>query len=134
VVPTARVQFDEAVGRCLAEPSVLVLALGAVALGDQVFSRELTSGPLLERLRENVPTLPIGVPLLLAQGEVDQLVLPSVQADYVAARCEAGQAIDYRTYPGLDHVPLVEPDSALIPELFEWTQARFDGAEPTPTC
>jgi uncharacterized membrane protein HdeD (DUF308 family)/alpha-beta hydrolase superfamily lysophospholipase len=134
VVPTARTSFDEVVGRCLAEPSALVSVLGSLALGDQLFSRELASGPLLERLTENVPTLPIEVPLLLAQGEADQLVVLPVQSAYVDGRCEAGQAIDFRTYPGLDHVPLVEADSPLIPELFEWTQARFDGAEPTPTC
>jgi pimeloyl-ACP methyl ester carboxylesterase len=99
-----------------------------------VFSSDLASGPLLERLNENVPTLPIEAPLLLAQGDADSLVVPTVQADYVAARCQAGQPIDYRTYPGLDHVPLVEADSPLLPDLFDWTQARFDGTAFEPTC
>jgi uncharacterized membrane protein HdeD (DUF308 family)/alpha-beta hydrolase superfamily lysophospholipase len=134
VNPVARTSFDEVVGRCLAEPSVLLSAIGSVTLGDEVFSSDLASGPLLERLNENVPTLPIEAPLLLAQGDADSLVVPSVQADYVAARCDAGQPIDYRTYPGLDHVPLVEADSPLLPELFDWTQARFDAAAFEPTC
>jgi uncharacterized membrane protein HdeD (DUF308 family)/alpha-beta hydrolase superfamily lysophospholipase len=134
VNPVARTSFDEVVGRCLAEPSVLLSAIGSVTLGDEVFSSDLASGPLLERLNENVPTLPIETPLLLAQGDADSLVVPAVQADYVAARCDAGQPIDYRTYPGLDHVPLVEADSPLLPELFDWTQARFDGTAFEPTC
>jgi uncharacterized membrane protein HdeD (DUF308 family)/alpha-beta hydrolase superfamily lysophospholipase len=134
VNPVARTSFDEVVGRCLAEPSVLLSAIGSVTLGDEVFSSDLASGPLLERLNENVPTLPIEAPLLLAQGDADSLVVPSVQADYVTARCDAGQPIDYRTYPGLDHVPLVEADSPLLPELFDWTQARFDDATFEPTC
>ena len=134
VRPTARTSFDAAVGRCLAEPAALLSVIGAVTLGDTIFSAELGSGPLLERLEENVPTLPIEVPLLVGQGEADQLVVPSVQTAYVASRCEAGQAIDYRTYPGLDHVPLVEPDSPLIPELLAWTQDRLAGADPTPSC
>ncbi|MEN9647084.1 MAG: hypothetical protein RL238_3753 [Actinomycetota bacterium] len=134
VSPVARTSFDEVVGRCLAEPSVLLSAVGSVTLGDEVFSKDLASGPLLDRLTENVPTLPIEAPLLLAQGEADSLVVPAVQADYVAARCDAGQPIDYRTYPGLDHVPLVETGSALLPDLFEWTQARFDGGSFEPTC
>ncbi|MBI5087362.1 MAG: hypothetical protein HZB15_00400 [Actinobacteria bacterium] len=130
----ARTSFDEVVGRCLAEPSVLVSAIGSVTLGDEVLSKDLASGPLLDRLTENVPTLPIEAPLQLAQGEADSLVVPAVQADYLAARCDAGQPIDDRTYPGLDHVPLVETGSPLLPDLFEWTQARFDGASFEPTC
>src|SRR5690606_1277528 len=34
---------------------------------------------------------------------------------------------DYRKYDGLGHVPLVEADSPLIPELVEWTRARLSG-------
>ena len=59
---------------------------------------------------------------------------PGVQASYVAARCAAGHDVDYRTYRGLGHVPLVEADSPLIPELVEWTHDRHAGVEPTSTC
>lgn len=134
VRPTARAVFDAAVGRCLAEPAALLSIIGSVTLGDQIFSSELDSGPLLERLEQNVPARPIEAPLLIAQGEADSLVLPDVQSAYVDARCAAGQPIDFRTFPGLDHVPLVEADSPLIPELFDWTRSRLAGQEPTPTC
>lgn len=130
----ARASFDASVGRCLAEPSALLSVIGAVTLGSEVFSTDLNSGALGARLEENVATMPIETPLLLAQGEADSLVAPTVQDAYVQARCTVGQSIDYRTYPGLDHVPLVEPDSPLLPELVEWTRDRFDGNEPTPTC
>lgn len=134
VNPVARTVFDEVVGRCLAEPAVLLSAIGAVTVGNDVFSRDFADGPLLDRLAENTPTLPIDVPLLIAQGEADSLIVPAVQSAYVELRCAAGQPVDYRTYPGLDHVPLVEADSPLLPELFEWTQARLDGAEHVATC
>jgi hypothetical protein len=134
VRPVARTVFDEAVGRCLSEPSALVSAIGSVALGDSVFSRDLASGPLLQRLEENVPTLPIEAPVLLAQGGADGLIVPTMQDNYVTSRCAAGQPIDYRTYPGLDHIPLVEADSPLLPDLFAWTEARFDGQAYVPTC
>ncbi len=134
VRPTARPSFDATVERCLAEPSALLSIIGSVTLGEDVFAGDLASGALLERLQQNVPTLPIDAPLLLAQGEADSLVVPSVQAAYVEARCAAGQAIDFRTYPGLNHVPLVEADSPLIPELVQWTKDRLAGVDPTPTC
>ena len=38
------------------------------------------------------------------------------------------------TYPGLDHMGLVGADSPLIPQLVEWTLARWDGEPATPTC
>ena len=73
-------------------------------------------------------------PLLLGQGEADRLVVPAAQAGYVRGLCEAGQQVDYRTYPGRDHVPLVEPDSPAITDLVRWTQERLAGEPPTDTC
>ncbi|WP_325064796.1 hypothetical protein [Leifsonia sp. AG29] len=46
--------------------------------------------------------------------------------------CAAGESVDYRVYAGRDHVPLVETDSPLIPQLLAWTTARFAG-DPAPT-
>jgi hypothetical protein len=45
----------------------------------------------------------------------------------VKAECATGTTVDYRTYPGLDHLALVAASSPLIPELISWTQDRFDG-------
>ena len=41
-------------------------------------------------------------------------------------RCAQGGKVDYRTYPGRDHVGVVA-DSALIPDLMQWTQDRLNG-------
>ena len=133
VRPVGRTTFDQAARRCL-DASAIVSAVSAVAVGMDIFVDDLTAGPLATRLDQNAPRAEIEAPLLIGQGETDGLVLPGVQAAYVAARCDAGQPVDYRTYPGRGHVPLVEADSPLIPELLAWTQARFDGAAPTPTC
>jgi alpha-beta hydrolase superfamily lysophospholipase len=86
------------------------------------------------RLAENTPAAPIEAPLLIAQGLSDALVSAEVQAGYVAERCQAGQQLEYRTYPGLDHVPLVEADFSVIPDLVSWTQARLAGTPPPSTC
>ena len=88
----------------------------------------------LHWLAENVPTLPIPAPLLVGQGEDDSLVTAAAQAGWVAQRCAAGQQVDYRTYPGRNHVPLVEADSALVPDLLDWTRARFAGEQVTAGC
>lgn len=133
VDPSAQTLLRELAGRCLADPRIYVSIVEALAVFDDrdVFSRPLTTGPMLQRLRENTPTLPIRAPLLIAQGLTDPLVIPRVQRDYVQARCDAGQALEYLTVPEKDHVALVEAASPLIPRLFRWTEDRFaDRAAP----
>ena len=71
---------------------------------------------------------------MIAQGEADPLILPSMQAAYARQRCALGGALEYRTYPGLDHVGLVASDSPLIPYLLSWTQDRFDGKSAPSNC
>lgn len=134
VRPGARIIVREMAQRCLAEPGILVSALTALSLDQPIWANDLSGGSLLTRLEENVPSGPIDAPLLVAQGGDDGLVTPSAQDAYVGARCADGYALDYRTYEGRGHVPLVEPDSPLVPDLLAWTADRFAGEPATDTC
>jgi len=98
------------------------------------FTAPLTSGALGRRLGQNVPTRRISVPLMVAQGLSDELVLPEVQARWVAQRCAAGQSMEYRTYPGRGHTTLDDEDSPLIGDLFPWTAQRLEGRPQAPGC
>lgn len=120
--------------RCLAEPAALASVLSSVATGMSVFKGDLSSGAMADRLAENVPSGPFEMPLLIAQGEADSLVLPSVQERFVSTLCASGSDVDYRTYEGRDHVPLVELDSPLTPDLVSWTKARFAGESFSGNC
>jgi uncharacterized membrane protein HdeD (DUF308 family) len=133
VRPAGRTTFEETAGRCL-NASAIVSALSSITTGMSMFEDDLDRGALHDRLEQNIPTGPIEAPLLLAQGAADSLVIPAAQDDYVAARCASGQDVDYRKYEGRDHVPLVQADSPLIPELIQWTHDRLDGRPPTPNC
>lgn len=134
VRPGAQPIVREMAGRCLAEPST-VLSIGTImAMDKTMWNGDPNRGAFAARLRENIPTGPIPAPLLLGQGGADQLVVPAAQDAYVAERCAAGQQVDYRTYAGRDHVPLVEPDSPAIADLIEWTTQRLAGEPPTDTC
>ena len=99
-----------------------------------IFATDPTSGTFETRLQENIPTGRIEAPLLVGQGLADPLVTPAVQRAYVARRCQDGQRLDYRTFPGYDHVGVVGPDSPLIPQLVSWTQDRFDGKPAKDNC
>jgi hypothetical protein len=72
--------------------------------------------------------------LLIGQGAADSLVVPAVQDAFVDSLCAQGQQVDYRRYAGRGHVPLVEPDSPLIPELIAWTSDRLGGKAVPPGC
>jgi hypothetical protein len=74
------------------------------------------------------------VPLLIAQGLNDHLVLPSMQRSYVNRLCHSGQSVEYRTYRRRDHLSLLWPGSRLVPYLLAWTQARLATRAQAPGC
>lgn len=131
----ARLPLKEMAQRCLAEPETYVSVVQALIIGNDYLTSEPDTGALGRRLAENTPSGRISAPVLLAQGEADGVISPIVQAGYAKAQCAAGTNLDFRTYPGLDHVPLVtSPDSAAVPELLEWTADRFAGKPAATTC
>jgi acetyl esterase/lipase len=131
----AEVQVEEMATRCLSGPAALVNVVESLVQDTSIFDEDPSTGALGEHLAENVPTGRIASPLLLAQGETDELVLPEAQAAYATLRCETGGGpVDYRTYPDRDHVGVVADDSPLVPDLLEWTAARFSGDEAASTC
>ncbi|AIY01556.1 hypothetical protein ART_1957 [Arthrobacter sp. PAMC 25486] len=136
ITPAARTFVRQMSTRCLSEPGVLVSLISAIAIDKDktIFAKDPTSGPLGERLRENTPVLPIPHPLFIAQGDADPLVIPSVQDAYVAARCEAGQELNYKKYAGKDHMSVVSPGSPLLADLLDWTQDRIDGKPFSGDC
>jgi hypothetical protein len=113
---------------------VFVSVVSSMVIDKSIWATDPTTGPFATRLAENTPTGAIAAPLLLGQGLGDELVVPASQDAYVKDRCDAGYAVDYRTYEGFDHVGVVSGDSPLIPELLAWTQDRLEGKPATPTC
>ena len=133
VRPAALTTARAIASRCINEPAVF-LSVAALLPGEGLFARDLASGPLRERLAQNVPGEPTSTPTFVGQGEADELVLPDVQRRFAQRLCEGGQAIDYRSYAGRDHVSVVADDSPLVPALLRWTEARFAGETPAPGC
>lgn len=131
----AEVQMREIATRCLSGPGALLNVLSTLVQDTSPIDTDPTSGALGARLQENTPTDPIEAPLLLAQGETDPLVIPSAQQEYADQRCASGGGpVDYRTYPGRDHVGVVAADSPLVPDLLAWTAQRFAGEVAEDTC
>jgi pimeloyl-ACP methyl ester carboxylesterase len=90
------------------------------------------SQPLAGILSANTPRpLPKSIPLLVTQGEADQLVAPSVTAAFVRSLCAAGDAVEYHTLPGVTHEYIgQESVSFLLP----WVEGRFAGGRAPSSC
>jgi pimeloyl-ACP methyl ester carboxylesterase len=70
-------------------------------------------------------------PLLLAQGEADTTVPPPLTAALDRQFCAIGQQVEYKTYPGIEHIPLVR---AAEPDVMAWVADRFAGKPAGSTC
>ncbi|HLT83207.1 MAG TPA: lipase family protein, partial [Phototrophicaceae bacterium] len=136
VRPGAEVVVRRMAERCLATPGVLASVLTALAMSREptILAADPATGAFGRRLAQNEPPPTVTAPLLLAQGGADTLITPTVQDGYVARLCAAGVDVDYRTYPGRDHLSLVAADSPLTPELLAWTADRFSGTPVAGGC
>jgi hypothetical protein len=124
----------ELAGRCLDDPKVYLSGLSVLLGGRSIWSAAPDTGPFGDRLRQNVPAHPIGVPVLIGQGAADTTVPVAVQDAYVRQECATGTRVDYRTFLGRDHVGIFTGDSPLLPQLMRWSRDRLAGAPVHTTC
>jgi acetyl esterase/lipase len=75
--------------------------------------------------------LPATLPLFLAQGTDDTLVLPAVSKSYMQELCNAGIAVQWHPVEGVGHL-FVARDSASA--AIAWISARFAGAPAPNDC
>lgn len=76
-------------------------------------------------------TLPSDLPVFIAQGAADRLVLPAVTRNYVQRLCNAGSRVQYVELANVNH-GWIGADSAI--QAVDWMTDRFEG-EPVPsTC
>jgi alpha-beta hydrolase superfamily lysophospholipase len=135
VYPRARALVRDIAARCVGGWETLFSVFETWFLpADGIFAMDPSSGTLGERLLSNTPSGRIEAPVLIAQGEIDDLVLPDLQGRFAAARCAANQSVDYRRYEGRDHLSLVAPDSPLTADLIAWTRARLAGDVASSVC
>lgn len=113
--------------RCLSEPGVLKSVLTVLSLADRdLLSGDPGEGTIGTHLRANIPRTPGPGPVFIAQGEADTLIPLEVTEAYVEQLRKDGHHVEFKSYPGLDHMPLVQDGSSLLPELLAWTRARIE--------
>jgi predicted esterase len=120
--------------RCAVDAKALFSMAELALMPGDLFSTMPEGTPLGRRLEENVPAGPFGMPIFIAQGIEDEIVLDPVQTAFAMRLCEEGADLIYRRYEGLAHVSLVAPDSVLTGDLVAWTRARFAGEAMERDC
>jgi acetyl esterase/lipase len=88
--------------------------------------------PWRQLLKLNTPgAATIPAPILITQGDADKLVRPAVTREFAKRLCTQGVTVDYRGYPGVDHI---RAGPASAPDVVRWIAERFAGARAPSTC
>jgi hypothetical protein len=128
-----RAAVREAAERCLSDPG-LAASFIAASGGESLFTKDLSTGPLGVRLRENTPTADVEPPLLVAQGMADEVINIAISEAWVRKQCAVGHELDFRKYPDRTHMGVLDADSPLTEELTAWTEDRLAGRPAASTC
>jgi alpha-beta hydrolase superfamily lysophospholipase len=105
------------IGTQLAKPSDLIQPNGLDALKPDV--------------EKNIPGSTFTMPIFLAQGDADVVVLPTITRAYAAKACAAGVDLTLKTYPGVGHFDVVDSSDH---DVLTWMAAVRNGAYPPSTC
>lgn len=132
--PEAFTSLEQAASHCIADNAGISKALGNAAVPNPILSDALLAGDFGTTLAAQTPTGPWPAPVFVAQGADDQLVFATIQDAWVEEQCAAGNAIDYRTYAGRDHLTLTANDSPMSVQLGQWALERLAGAPAPSEC
>lgn len=118
--------------RCLLNDVKELHAVAQPAVGKFFAVDPATTEPWASILTANTPgNAPIGVPILVTQGDSDTLVLPSATSGFVSKLCAAGEHVEFRTYPDIDHGLI---GYRTVPYLLTWIDGVRGGKPPDSTC
>jgi acetyl esterase/lipase len=119
-------------GLCLFGDNERLHALATPLIGGYLRSDPRTTPPWSTFLAENTPGAPpAGLPVFVAQGGADTLVIPSATQGYVAAACQAGGRMTFRLYPSDTHGTIAD---AAMPDVLTFLAAGLAGTPPPTTC
>lgn len=134
VLPAAQNLVQTISRNCIQNALQIQRSIPAASLLNLLFFRgsPLSVAPWSQILVENTPgALRTDAPILIAQGESDQVIDPTVQASFAAQLCAAGDHVDYRTYPGVGHLTIAHETTE---EVIQWIADRFAGVPVASTC
>ena len=113
---------------CLLSDTKAIHEITGPLVGHFVTSDPATTEPWKTILTENsAGGSPLGVPVYIAQGLDDQLVIPTATADYVKTLCAAGEKVQFDEFTGVTHATVA---LTAIPSVLSF----FSAAEKPSNC
>jgi pimeloyl-ACP methyl ester carboxylesterase len=130
VQPSARAAIDTAAKDCLeSRPELDRLQADTSPLHDESIDPQEQWRTLLS---ENVPKPPqTRVPLFIAQGERDPIIVPSITSAFVRRLCKGHVPVRYLRMPGVDHYTAGVRSAAAAAA---WIADRFAGLTVPDDC
>ncbi|MEO6571289.1 MAG: lipase family protein, partial [Ilumatobacteraceae bacterium] len=132
VTPSAREAVEKISKICVTDVRQILARVPDAALLGLTFLRvpPWEVEPWASIVRENTPGGgDTGVPMLLVQGEADNIVDPALTQRFADERCAAGETLQVLVLPGVDHV---STGFAGADDVTAWIDDRFAGL-PAPT-
>ena len=80
---------------------------------------------------DQLAELPVGKPLFVIGGEGDLSVPFAMLKDTAQRACRNGVQLTFRSYPGLDHDPVMDQST---PDQLNWIRDRFAGKPAQNSC
>jgi pimeloyl-ACP methyl ester carboxylesterase len=112
-------------------PGALIRAQ-AIAGSPQLLGSRAWVAPWPALLERNTPGhAATRVPLLLAQGTNDERVAPASNRSMAARLCRAGDRVELRAYPNVDHLGIIDAAGG---DVLAWIGARLAGRPARSTC
>jgi len=119
-------------GMCLLSENEAIHAIAGPLVGAYVTSDPSTTEPWATILSENsAGGSPVSVPMFVAQGEADELVIPATTTEYVDRLCTAGERVEFMTFPGVTHGGIA---TKALPSVVPWLTDALAGTATTSTC
>ncbi len=134
VTPTAREAVEEIAKICVTDLRQILTRVPDAALLGVTFLRvpPWEVEPWASIVRANTPgSAPTDVPMLLVQGGADTIVDPALTQRFADERCAAGEIVDVRVLPGVDHVSTGFEGAD---QVTAWIGDRFAGLTPPSSC
>jgi len=117
---------------CLLGQNSQIHAIAKPLVGGYLANDPATTEPWSALLQANTPgAAPVAVPVFVAQGAADTLVVPTATDAFVAHECSIGTAVSYFTYPDTTHATIAY---RALPRLLDWFAGLERGKNTLPHC
>lgn len=117
---------------CLFGDNLKLHTIARPLIGGYLRSDPGSTPPWSTMLAENTPGAPpAGLPVFVAQGGADTLVVPTATEGYVATACRGGGRMTFRLYPKDTHGTIAD---AALPDVLAFLAGGLAATPPSSTC